>query len=72
MSFFFQGKTKNRIERCGKEVSTNKEEVLKEASTRRFQKGKYYKDCNKIKDESCYSKNTSGKNITQRTKKRQR
>ena len=29
---FFQGKTKNHIESCGKEVSMNKEEVLKETN----------------------------------------
>ena len=66
---FFQGKTKNRIERCDKEVSMNKEEVWKETNTSRFQKARYQEACNEIQDESCYSKNASGKNITQRTQK---
>ena len=66
---FFQGKNKNHIERCGKEVSMNKEEVWKETNTSRFQKARYQEACNEIQDESCCSKNASGKNITQRTQK---
>ena len=68
--FFFQGKTKNCIERCGKEVSVNKEEVWKETNTSRFQKAKHQEEaCNEIQEESGYSKKVSGKNNTQRTQK---
>ena len=67
---FFQGKTKNRIERCGKEVSINKEEVWKETNTSRFQKAKYQEEaCNEIQEKSCYSKKHQEKTIPKEPKK---
>ena len=42
---------------------------LERNNTSRFQKARYQETCNEIIDESCYSKNASGKNITQRTQK---
>ena len=57
MLFFFQGKTNYHIERHGKEVSVNNEEVWKETKISRFQKAKYQEEaCNETQEESCYSK----------------
>ena len=66
---FFQGKTKNHIERCGKEVGINKEEVWNETNTSWFQKAKYQETCNEIQDESCYSKKVQEKTLHKEPKK---
>ena len=47
----------------------NKEEVWNETKTSRFQKARYQEACNEIQDESCYSKNASGKTLLKEPKK---